>query len=111
MSKDRFGEQLDLFGRAPAVDEDDLAATLDEPPPEDFIERIRDELLANLAKARAAQSLPWEFLDALMLERRFRSIAGWLPREEARKLRAEFAVEIARLYAAAEEAWRSAQAH
>lgn len=111
MSKDRFGEQLDLFAnQSDPLERDDhwldphnLAATLDEPPPEDFIERIRDELLATLVKVRAAATLPWDLTQSMVAEMRFRSIAGWLPREEARRLRTEFVAEMERLYDAADE--------
>jgi hypothetical protein len=35
-----------------------------EPPPADFIARIRDELTATLARVREAATLPWKDLTA-----------------------------------------------
>jgi hypothetical protein len=72
------------------------------PMPADFVERIRKELTATLALARAAAQLPWKDPTAATLaELRFNSIAGWLPDAEAERLRASFAVEMQRLWAAA----------
>ncbi len=101
MTHDRFARQPDLFapqtdlfdGRTNVVDE--------EPPPDDFIQRIRDELNATLALAQAAETFPWpDATRTLLTEMRFKSIAGWLPAVEADALRAAFAAEMARLYAA-----------
>lgn len=86
--------QGDLFGAAGET----LQAGF-EPPPSDFILRIRDELLATLARVREANALPWRDLTAATLaELRFNSIAGWLPDEEAAALRADFQREMHRLY-------------
>ncbi|MGH9807706.1 MAG: hypothetical protein ACRD9W_10685 [Terriglobia bacterium] len=72
-----------------------------EPPPADFVARIRDELILALARVRAAPALPWKDLTAATLaELRFDSIAGWLAAEEGARLRAEFHRELDRLYAA-----------
>jgi hypothetical protein len=77
---------------------------LQEPPPPDFIARIRGELADTLARVREAVALPWKDLTAATLaELRFNSIAGWLPDDEASALRAAFQCEINRLYAIAEE--------
>jgi hypothetical protein len=38
-----------------------------------------------------------------MVEMRFNSVSNWLPREEAVSLRRQFAAEMGRLYAAADE--------
>jgi hypothetical protein len=73
--------------------------------PAEFVERIRGELVGTLARARAADAMPWRDLTAATLaELRFHSIAGWLPSEEAEALRARFKTEMARLYAIAAEA-------
>lgn len=70
-----------------------------EPPPTDFVARIRDELNGTLARVRAA-ALPWKDLtQATLAELRFDSIAGWLPEAEAPAFRAEFHRELDRLYA------------
>jgi hypothetical protein len=75
-------------------------ADLLEPPPADFVARIRGELTGTLARVSEATTLPWRDLTAATLaELRFDSIAGWLPDDEAAALRAEFHRELDRLYA------------
>jgi hypothetical protein len=92
MSGHRSARQGDLF---------EGAAT--EPPPSDFVARIRSELYGTLARTRDATTLPWRDLTAATLvELRFHSIAGWLPPDEAAALRADFQREMERLYAVAE---------
>jgi hypothetical protein len=87
--------QGDLFGAA--------AQAGFEPPPSEFVARIRDELLSTLARVQDANALPWRDLTAATLaELRFNSIAGWLPDEEAAALRADFRREMRRLYDLAE---------
>jgi hypothetical protein len=96
MKNHRSGPQPDLF---------ETQADLLEPPPADFVARIRDELTGTLARARGAAALPWKDLTAATLaELRFDSIAGWLPQDEAAALRAEFHRELDRLYAALDAA-------
>jgi hypothetical protein len=76
-----------------------------EPPPPDFLARIRAELGATLARAEAAEALPWPDLTAATLaELRFRGILHWLPGAEAAELRSRFEAAMRRLYAAAGEA-------
>jgi hypothetical protein len=99
MATIRSARQPDLFAAANAVSGGGYAASLDEPPPADFIERIRSELQSTLALARGAMTMPWRDLTAATLaELRFKSIAGWLPADEASTLRASFAREMARLW-------------
>jgi hypothetical protein len=97
------GPQLSLFGEEqPSLEE--LLPSGFAPPPPDFVERIRAELLATLETARRARLLPWPDLTrATLAELRFNSIAGWLPEAEAAALRAAFEVEMARLYEAEDE--------
>lgn len=91
----RFAGQPDLFARP--------EAGKPEPMEQEFIDGIRQELLATLTLARGAAVLPWRDLTRTTLaELRFNSIAGWLPDAEAARLRAAFAIEMQRLYAAAE---------
>jgi hypothetical protein len=74
-----------------------------EPMPAAFVERIRTELVGTLARARAADTMPWGDLTAATLaELRFNSIAGWLPTDEANALREDFGREMIRLYEIAE---------
>jgi hypothetical protein len=91
MKSRKSPQQADLF---------ETQAGLLEPPPVDFVARIRDELIGTLAQVRVAAELPWKDLTAATLaELRFDSIAGWLPPDEAARLRAEFHRELDRLYA------------
>jgi len=97
MSSQRLGRQPDLFASngdmfAPRAEE--------EPPPADFIDRIRGELQATLALAAGAAVLPWpDPTKALLTEMRFNSITNWLPAQEADSLRRAFNAELDRLYA------------
>jgi hypothetical protein len=96
MGTHRSSRQPDLFAAAGQV-------FLQEPPPADFIARIRGELADTLARVREAATLPWKDLTAATLaELRFNSIAGWLPEDEANALRDAFQFEINRLYIIAE---------
>jgi hypothetical protein len=96
MSTHRSAQQPDLFeGHADVL----------EPPPADFVVRIRNELSGTLARVREAAALPWKDLtQATLAELRFDSIAGWLPEEEAAALRAAFHRELDRLYAVLDNA-------
>jgi hypothetical protein len=90
--------QADLFADHPAALEEVAAPAL-EPPPAEFVARIRGELDATLRAVREAEALPWSDLTrATLAELRFHSIARWLPDEEASGLRAAFEAEMARLY-------------
>ena len=61
---------------------------MDEPPPPDFIARIRREL-ESTQRARVTRArMPWRDLTAATLaEMRFNSISDWLPDDEASALR------------------------
>ena len=94
---------MNLFGDRPGHGQS--AFDLLEPPEPDFVDEIRTELVATLALARQAATLPWRDLTrATLAELRFNSIAGWLPDDEAAALRAAFAIEMTRLYAIADPA-------
>jgi hypothetical protein len=80
--------QLDMFGSPPPQNYD--------PDPEE----VRAELLAILAKARAAPQEPWPAKEASYWGTVFPQMANWLPAEEAARLRGEFAAELQRLEAA-----------
>lgn len=103
MHQARLGMQADLFDMAPG---DAPAARpghggLAEPPDAAFVDGVRQELTATLARVRAAaDALPWRDLTAAYLaELRFRSISRWLPAAEAARLVASFDAELDRLYA------------
>jgi hypothetical protein len=69
-----------------------------------FVERIRTELVATLAKVRGADGLPWpDLTQTLLAEMRFRSISRYLPESEALGLRTAFEAEMTRLYALDDE--------
>jgi hypothetical protein len=63
-------------------------------------EEVRAELIDILAKARAAPQVPWPAKEVSYWRTVFPQMANWLPEEEANRLRAEFAAEVARLQAA-----------
>ncbi len=80
--------QPDLFGAPPPQNYD--------PDPES----VRAELMAILAKARAAPAEPWDPREASLYRVIFPQMANWLPADEARQLRLAFETELARLEAA-----------
>jgi hypothetical protein len=99
MPSSRSPRQRDLFEAAQPASGHGYAALLQEPPPADFIERIRNELVGTLAMAREAARMPWKDLTAATLaELRFNSITNWLPASEAEALRESFTREMARLW-------------
>lgn len=63
-------------------------------------ERIRKELHALLATARAAERMPWGAQEARTNATIFPQMANWLPEAERDDLRAAFAAELDRLRAA-----------
>jgi hypothetical protein len=99
MATYRSSRQPDLFQVAQPACDGGYAALLEEPPPLDFIERIRQELTDTLAMVRIARSMPWgDLTKATLAELRFNSITNWLPSAEANALRESFAREMARLW-------------
>ena len=77
----RVADQPDLFAPAPNVEAGSWADTLDEPPDEAFLRRIRDELNGHLARARATtEGFPWRDLtETYLVELRVNSMSRWLP--------------------------------
>lgn len=92
--------QSDLFDAA--AGDGGAAGPCSEPPDEAFVDGIRRELRATLAKVDASSDrLPWaDPTRAYLAEMRFRSIARWLPEPEARGLVHSFDEAIDRVYAA-----------
>ena len=87
--------QLDFFGEMePELPGFDPMAYAPAP------DKVRAELLAVLAKARAAERMPWDARRALYWRTVFPQMANWLPAEEAAQLRFAFETEIRRLDAA-----------
>lgn len=96
-------DQTDPFGRA--APQADLFAGEPAPPRRaamDFPAEARARLTRILAEARAAATLPWSERDLAMWEILFPQMAGWLPDDEAARLRSEFARELERLKAQGE---------
>jgi hypothetical protein len=89
--------QLDLF-------QNDEQSDLSEDQPTPVFradpEKVRRELLAILAEARSAQTLPWPAERAGLYRVIFPQMTNWLPDEEAAQLRFAFETEMARLKAA-----------
>ena len=103
--RNRVADQPGLFDIPPDSPTSSLVDELDEHPGEDFIQGIRDELHATLALAQTSSSFPWKDLtQTYTVERRVNSMSNWLPRAEAVALRKAFAVEMDRLYEAADQA-------
>ena len=61
---------------------------------------MRAKLHVILGKARAAPEVPWPRNDVEYYQLVFPQMCNWLPGDEARQLRAEFAAEAERLLAA-----------
>lgn len=91
-------EQLDLFGPEPEADLFDETWT--PPVTRADPDKVRAELLAILAKARAASTLPWDGRTTRYWRTVFPQMADWLPEEEAAQLRFAFEDEMKRLEAA-----------
>lgn len=95
---DLFGysqPQLSLFGEGENRLQPPIRSYLPDP------EKVRQRMLAALAKARAARTMPWSERDARMWQTIFPNMGNWLPEDEANQLRLEFAQEMARLRNAA----------
>jgi hypothetical protein len=93
-------QQADLFADQPTA-----APQRRFEPSAEFVERVRAELQATLAEARAAKLLPWgDLTKATLVELRFKSIMRWLPEDEAATLWSAFDAELERLYAAEDAA-------
>jgi hypothetical protein len=93
-------DQPDMFGHSPAQSEmfDEAAV----PPPKQLTaDDIREEMLALLATARAAEAMPWTPREVRTHTVMFPEMAKWLPEEEGEQLLLEFETEMARLRNAA----------
>ncbi len=89
--------QLDLFGESqPELPHRDETAWPYRVDPNE----VRAELLAVLAKVRAARSFPWDARRTLYWRIVFPQMTNWLPDDEAAQLRFAFETEIRRLEAA-----------
>ena len=63
-------------------------------------DKVRAELLRELARVKAARSFPWDPRRTLYWRTVFPQMTNWLPDEEAAQLRFAFETEIRRLEAA-----------
>lgn len=97
--------QNDLFGHGPAQGsffgegDNRMSSPKKSDEPDPVV--IRKRLHAVLAKAKAAETMPWNENDAGVWQLIFPNMANWLPEDEAKQLRFEFAQEMQRLAAAA----------
>ena len=89
-----------------SADQPDLFANIAPPEPtkmevpEEFVEGIRQELLATLARLEGtAVFVRDDLLPALVGERRFWSLLNWLPPDEGAALRVRFDAEMDRVCA------------
>lgn len=100
----------DLFDQGGGAAAAAAPPATEEEAPAEFVERLRAELHATLARVQAAERLPFRDLtQAALAEMRFHSISRtWLPHEEAAALRAAFEKEMARLYEAEDAAAEAA---
>jgi hypothetical protein len=99
MTRDLFGDvpgpaQQSFFGEGEGKLQAPLRSYLPDPA------KVRAELRALLETARTATEMPWSERDAGYWQLVFPNMANWLPEEEARQLRFEFAREMERLAAA-----------
>lgn len=99
-----MNETPDLFGNGQHSLFGERGDRIPHPPPPSHLpdpEDIRRRLNALLAKAREAESMPWDDRKARMWQIVFPQMANWLPDDEANQLRFEFAQELERLKLAA----------
>ena len=94
-SSNAYDTAPDLFGPARQADLFGEAATPVDYRPKP--EHIRMKMTALLSKARAAKTMPWDETQARYWQTVFPQMANWLPDEEARQLRLDFAAELERL--------------
>ena len=95
-----MNDQPDMFGHDPAQSEmfDEPAA---EPPKKLTADDIRAEMLALIATARAAETMPWTPREVRSHTALFPYMAEWLPKDEGEQLLLEFESELKRLRNAA----------
>jgi len=86
-----------------AATQQDLFASpspLREPPSDEIVTLVRSRLHATLALVKAAETMPWTDMLAIIREdNAFRFAKDLLPPEEGAALWGEFNVEMDRLYA------------
>lgn len=91
-----------MFGHSPQQSEMFVSEDADYQPPKKLTaDDIRDEMLALLAKARAAETMPWTARELRTHTVLFPEMAKWLPPDEGEQLLLEFETEIERLKKAA----------
>jgi hypothetical protein len=93
-------QQPDMFGHEPQQSEM-FEEPVHAPPKKLTADDIRQEMLGLLAKARAAQSMPWSPRELRTHTVLFPEMARWLPEAEGEQLLLEFMTEIERLKQAA----------
>ncbi len=93
-------DQPDMFGPHPAQAEM-FEEPVGEPPKQLTADDIRAEMLALIATARAAKTMPWTPRIAHRHNVLFPYMAEWLPKDEGEQLLLAFETEMERLRKAA----------
>lgn len=96
-----MNDQPDMFRHNPAQNEMFDDEPLAEPPKKLTADDIRAEMLALIATARAAETMPWTSREVRSHTALFPYMAEWLPKEEGAQLLLEFQTEMERLQDAA----------
>lgn len=93
----------DLFGHTPCTpSQGGLFEEPESAPPKQLTaDDIREEMLALLAKARTAETMPWTAREVRSHTVMFPVMAKWLPKEEGEQLLLAFETEMDRLRNAA----------
>jgi hypothetical protein len=94
-------QQPDMFGHRPNQAEMFEEQPVCAPRKQLTADDIRAEMLALLAKARAAEAMPWTPRELRTHTVLFPEMARWLPAEEGEQLLMDFMTEIERLKNAA----------
>ena len=93
--------QPDMFGQSPTQGALFGEPTVATPKANHTPETIRARMLDLIAKARAAEKMPWDPREAHSHNVMFPYMAEWLPKEEGEQLLLEFRAELERLQKAA----------
>jgi len=94
-------DQPDMFGHDPVAQTEMFEQAAVPPSKQLTADDIREEMLALLATARAAEAMPWTPREVRTHTVMFPEMAKWLPGEEGEQLLLEFETEMERLRKAA----------
>jgi hypothetical protein len=94
-------DQPDMFGHSPVAQSEMFEELESAAPKQLTADDIREEMLALLATARTAETMPWTPREVRSHTVMFPEMAKWLPQEEGEQLLLEFVAEMERLRKAA----------